>query len=211
MTQPSKTIGNHIYIAINQPERKDHITIGGKELYLDTKFDAEFKVAQTGYVVMTNKNFENIGVSIGTKVWFHHFVVGEVTKRDYQSNGVMVDDKRLYKVDAEELFAYEIEGVVHPVFNRLFCEPMTRKNPLYKNSVLELPKHIAEEDVQGLARVLYVSENVAKNDIYPGDVILYSLHSDYKMNLNGEDVYCMNLEDVMGIADDYAIENIQVE
>lgn len=214
MTRKFKTLSKSgtILVGISEPERTDYFMIGDQKMYMDTKFDALWKIQQQGYVVGTNAYAESLGLKNGRKVWYHHFVIGEDTnKKEFESNGIKIDGVTVYSANIhEEVFAYEDEdGVFFPVLDRIFLKSITRRKTEI-NTSLFVPDHMANEEAKGMAEVIAFGPSCKDSGIKVGDTIAFSAYSDYRVKINGVEMICMQLEDVMAVLNPYAKLNADV-
>lgn len=213
MTQNFKsTVKDVLYVSLTDSERKDYMMIGEHKIYLDTKFDAQFKACQEGIVEITNPKLARLGLLEGRRVWFHHFVAGEVGARtEWVSNAQHLNRKKLYKADVSQIFAYEDEdGNIVPINDYVFCEAIKIVKPEYRNTFLEIPEHIKTEKAPGYAKVLHASKKAVEKGIVEGDTILFTNNSDYEMSLKGQPVYCMESVDIMCVVNDDVVEKLKV-
>jgi co-chaperonin GroES (HSP10) len=194
-------------------ERKDYVVVAGHKLWMDTKYDAQFKACQEGVIEITNTKLARYGLLEGRRVWFHHFVAGEVgTKTEWISNAEQFNSKKLYKAELSQIFAYEDEQKnIVPILDYTFCFPIKKLDPDYKNTFLIIPDHLRETVVDGVALVLYVSENAAKRGVTPGDTVIYTKNSDYKMTVNNQEVYCIEGRDIVCVVNESFLDNLTVD
>lgn len=213
MTQSiSSTVGLSLYVSLLDSERKDYVVVAGHKLWMDTKYDAQFKACQEGIVEITNPKLARFGLLEGRRVWFHHFIAGEVgTKTEWISNAEQFNSKKLYKAELSQIFAYEDDDKnIVPILDYTFCAPLKRTRKEFQNTFLFIPESISEEKIEGLAMVLHVSENAAKRGIVPSDIVMFQKNSDYAMQINGEEVYCIEGRDIFCVINENLTEKIEI-
>lgn len=99
----------------------------------------------------------------------------------------------MYKVKVDQIYCVVRDGVIIPQGGWCFVEPVmeTWDEITTPSGIIKKPKPEAKY-LQG-----YLRYSAPREDVKPGDHILYQRHADYKMTIEGEELYVMKDEDLL--------------
>ena len=183
MRSPNKFI-------IKMPEKfNTHIQMGDKKLELVSKFDEFGNRVMEAEIVATPAKYDT-GAKPGDTLYFHHTVA-------LNDTFYLGDDLYLVPYSPEGGranlgHAYKNEDGLHMIGQWIFLEPMESSKKV-RSSVLE----IVQEDIQNdRGRVYASSKELEREGLKPGDVVYFSKHSDYEMDIDGVKVWRMLIDDL---------------
>ena len=112
-----------------EKEQEDTIKINGKELYLDSSYNALFHARQHGKVYQTPvKDNLNLDIKNGDIVYFHHFVTADEDTAYGVEKGVnrvnFIKDKKVYKVHNSQIYGRIRKGKFKAVHHWNFVEQL---------------------------------------------------------------------------------------
>lgn len=196
-----KTIGYNLLVEIEK-ETEDTINVGGKDLFFDGEFNPLYTARRHGVVVGTNEKLEKIGLKVGRKVHFHHFVPLESNETEYHLSHkldiVSSEDSKVYEANVHpsstQVYAYEDEnGDVHTLYDYLFVEPVINEIPKTESGIY-LGYEEKEEVEVGIIR--YLNKSGERIGLSVGDRVRFAKDSEYDMEIKGETLYRMTNDDI---------------
>jgi co-chaperonin GroES (HSP10) len=150
---------------------KDTITVAGKELYLESKF-REFENRYCyGEVVAVPLKYKT-PVQVGDTLYFHHHVV--LDARAEIGKDLYLVRYNEHGGHATQAYAYKRDGEIRLFSNWVFVG--IKKN---------------------VATILYESDELDREGIKKGDKVYFATNADYEMELEGETVYRMRIDDIL--------------
>lgn len=171
----------------------DSIVVGGKELYIETKFD-EFNHRYNFAEITAIPKKYNIGAKVGDTLYFHHHIIS--------SNQLVISENHYIVSYSEEegyhnhAYAYENEDGIHMLNDWVFVESIAveEENKTESGIILSIKK---EDEKEG--RILYLNKEAEEYlGLKVGDVIGFSKNSDYPMTLkDGRKVWRMRNNDLV--------------
>ena len=184
----------HFFVEV--PE-KTHgtITVGGKELFLDARFNEfEHRVCY-GRVVSTPVQVET-GVKKGDTLFFHH----HVTKSDNLriDDGIYMAVLDLDNPRGSHAIAYrDSKGELHMLADWVFLEPLEEEGDEEVTDAGIVVVSL-EEKKELEARIVTPSQYMVEQGVKKGDVVGFLPDRDYKMKLDDDSiVYRMTDDDVL--------------
>jgi len=168
------------------PKRfKDEIELSdGSKLWLASKYQ-EFHNRVTSAEVVSIPLKDNMDVSLGDTLYFHHHVVTTVDK------GSQELENKEFIVRPDQAIAYrDSEGKIHSMGEWILVEPVEQVEKL-KSEFIE----IVQETENSRGRVKYISGDY--DDLNEGDLVEFSRHSDYEIEVEGEPMWRMRYDDIM--------------
>jgi len=173
---------------------KDTIEVGGKELFLDTRFNEFENRVSYGEIVALPAKFET-GACVGDTLVFHHHV-------NMEDKYKMNDDIYMVTYDPENRtchsFAYITpDGEMHPLANWVFLTaPKKEKKEETSESGLFLG--IAKEDTTNTEGPIHSAKGAASElGLKKGSIVGFKPNADYRVTLpDGTDVFRMHKDDV---------------
>lgn len=184
------------------PKRvKDTVTIGGQEIYLESKFNEfEHRINYAEIVAVPLKY--QTGAEVGDMLFIHHHVM------DYGGAQCIDREKHLYKVVynpeggfGTQCYAYKKKdtGTIHMMTDWVFVEPVEQPKKL-KSDVIEIIE--TEEPVNEYGRVWSDSPFLNENGVYKGDIVRFEKNADYSMDVDGKKVWRMMFNHLMFVTDE---------
>lgn len=173
---------------------KDTIEIGGKEIFIDTRFDEFGHRVSHGVVVSAPYCFDT-GVREGDTLFFHHHVTQNV-------NLALGDNRYLVVYDREntrgcQAIAYRNKKKeLHMLAEWVFVQPLEREAERVTESgiVLDLKADKKEEKE---ARVFMPHPKLEVQGVGVGSIVGFDRSSDYKIKLDdGSIVFRMTVDDL---------------
>lgn len=185
------------HFLIRLPKRfKDTITVAGKELYLDNRFDEFNNRITEGEVVATPKKY-NTGVSVGDTLYFHHHVVvdkGQKFQYDDESKDVYIVYYNPEDIRNSQAIAYKHDGMVKEL-GWILLEPIEEDKETVLPSGLILVEK--EETPKKEGRVAFDSLFFQENDVRVGDVVGFLKNRDYEIEIDGKKFWRMRHDDIV--------------
>ena len=176
---------------VHLPNRfKNTVTVGGKEIYLDTRFN-EFEHRFMEAEIVAAPERYNTGASAGDTLYFHHHVVlgdGQVFDREkgyyivhYNHDEPLLSQGYAYKRKKDNEIVILQDWV--------FLKPVEQERYI-KSSVLYLDNIADEHNREG--EVAFDSDALAELGLYKGDRVFFQKNADYEMEIDGEKYWRMN-------------------
>lgn len=185
------------HFLVRLPKRfKDTITVAGKELYLDNRFDEFNNRINEGEVVATPKKYDT-GVSVGDTLYFHHHVVvdkGQKFQYDDESKDVYIVYYNPEDIRNSQAIAYKHDGIVKEL-GWILLEPIEEEKETVLPSGLILVEK--EETPKKEGRVAFDSLFFQENDVRVGDVVGFLKNRDYEIEIDGKKFWRMRHDDIV--------------
>lgn len=185
------------HFLVRLPKRfKDTITVAGKELYLDNRFDEFNNRINEGEVVATPKKYDT-GVSVGDTLYFHHHVVvdkGQKFQYDDESKDVYIVYYNPEDIRNSQAIAYKHDGTVKEL-GWILLEPIEEEKETVLPSGLILVEK--EETPKKEGRVAFDSLFFQENDVKVGDVVGFLKNRDYEIEIDGKKFWRMRHDDIV--------------
>lgn len=185
------------HFLVRIPKRfKDTITVAGKELYLDNRFDEFNNRINEGEVVATPKKYDT-GVSVGDTLYFHHHVVvdkGQKFQYDDESKDVYIVYYNPEDIRNSQAIAYKHDGIVKEL-GWILLEPIEEEKETVLPSGLILVEK--EETPKKEGRVAFDSLFFQENDVKVGDVVGFLKNRDYEIEIDGKKFWRMRHDDIV--------------
>jgi co-chaperonin GroES (HSP10) len=185
------------HFLVRLPKRfKDTITVAGKELYFDNRFDEFNSRITEGEVVAIPKKYDT-GVSIGDTLYFHHHVVvdkGQKFQYDDDAKDVYIVYYNPEDIRNSQAIAYKHDGVVKEL-GWILLEPIEEDKETVLPSGLILVEK--EETPKKEGRVAFDSLFFQENDVNIGDVVGFLKNRDYEIEIDGKKFWRMRHDDIV--------------
>lgn len=185
------------HFLVRLPKRfKDTITVAGKELYLDNRFDEFNNRINEGEVVATPKKYDT-GVSVGDTLYFHHHVVvdkGQKFQYDDDAKDVYIVYYNPEDIRNSQAIAYKHDGIVKEL-GWILLEPIEEEKETVLPSGLILVEK--EETPKKEGRVAFDSLFFQENDVKVGDVVGFLKNRDYEIEIDGKKFWRMRHDDIV--------------
>ena len=185
------------HFLVRLPKRfKDTITVAGKELYLDNRFDEFNNRITEGEVVAIPKKYDT-GVSIGDTLYFHHHVVvdkGQKFQYDDDAKDVYIVYYNPEDIRNSQAIAYKHDGAVKEL-GWILLEPIEEDKETVLPSGLILVEK--EETPKKEGRVAFDSLFFQDNDVNIGDVVGFLKNRDYEIEIDGKKFWRMRHDDIV--------------
>jgi co-chaperonin GroES (HSP10) len=185
------------HFLVRLPKRfKDTITVAGKELYFDNRFDEFNSRITEGEVVAIPKKYDT-GVSIGDTLYFHHHVVvdkGQKFQYDDDAKDVYIVYYNPEDIRNSQAIAYKHAGVVREL-GWILLEPIEEDKETVLPSGLILVEK--EETPKKEGRVAFDSPFFQENDVNIGDVVGFLKNRDYEIEIDGKKFWRMRHDDIV--------------
>ena len=194
-----KTLGVFV-VKVDKPIKDTIKTESGLELFIDTKWN-EFEYRQTSGEVLSPPLRLNSGVSVGDTLYFHHLVVME--------NGQRVagtDNEYIVKCDQNYTIGNQAIAYKSKETNKI--------TPLFGWTLLRPYKEDKEEE-SGLVQIIELKEKpvvrgvvafdcpaIQELGIKVGDVVGFAKNMDYRIDVDGEELYRVRAEDLLYVKKD---------
>ena len=189
-----KTVGVFI-VKVEKPIKDTFTTKGGLELYIDTKFN-EFEYRQTAGEVLSPPLRLNTGVSVGDTLYFHHLVVVEKGQRVTGT-----DDQYIVKCDptytiGNQAIAYKSKetGEITPLFGWTLLRPYEQDNN-EESGLIQVVSLKEKPVTRGV--VAFDCPAIQELGIKVGDVVGFAKNMDYRVDIDGEELYRVRAEDLL--------------
>lgn len=179
----------HHFIVELPKKFKDTIEVGGKTLYLASKFD-EFNNRMTSGEIVAVPECVQTGAKPGDTIYFHHHVVMnpglEIEKGRFI---VMYDPSGAYSNHA---IAYKNEDGIHMLGDWVFLREI--KEQEVKSDTIII---VQEDKRQNRGVLAYDHPALLEMGVKAGDVVGYGDKADYEMQVDGEMMLRMLLHEIL--------------
>jgi co-chaperonin GroES (HSP10) len=169
----------------------------GLIIFLDQNIKQVKDTIRYGTVVAIPEGL-SIDVQIGDTLFFHHGIVAVTVmgdQPDIESPHLIDGDSKLYKVPVNEswplAYARVRDGEFECIDGVCFVRPIIVKK--YETSLFVMNN---ETEFVHVGELVFGNKSLA---VPVGSKVVYSKDSEYKFNLNGEDLYCMLNRWILGI------------
>lgn len=155
------------------------------------KVDARVKKVDGAGVAYYQGYFNDVSIEIGDKIYFHHFVGDKENEFDLEGENV-------YKADMSQVFGVVKQERFVPTEKWIFATPVMEDEADIKMNVGEiiLYKKLSAEKKYLLSKIEYCSKQASLAGYKEGDIILHPEFSEYKICIEGKDMYRMHLDDI---------------
>jgi co-chaperonin GroES (HSP10) len=210
--------GKPLQLQLNTEYNPHHHAKIDAEVYAtpDKYGNSEVIWEHTGCVKVPNKDKKvkrvkdfDINLKKGDKVYFHY-----LTLTDDQFIDRLEDGSSLYYVYPENIYCSINDGKINPVMGTVFIEPyfgddvvdveydkQTIKARVTESDIVseivKNPKHL-----QGKVSVIGEPEGFDDSGVREGDIIFYTLNSDFENDIEGNKYYIMRQWDLFAKLDD---------
>ena len=174
---------------------KDTVTVAGKELYLETKFNPFSHRNTKATVVAIPIKRPQEYIEVGDEVFlFHHSILEPQLALD--KTGLRRARFNPFN-ESIDIIAYKKDGEVHPFWTWVICEKNELPDEKQTDSGLTILK--SKEDLPFTAVVAFDSPKLKEEGITKGDTIRFSKHSDYEVEIDGKKYWCMKINQIEAI------------
>jgi co-chaperonin GroES (HSP10) len=178
---------------IHLPKKvNDTVSVGGVELYMETKFD-EFNHRYNFAEITAIPTKYKLGAKVGDTLYFHHHIISNPQLVIYENHYIVsYSEEQGYHNHA---YAYETEDGLHMLGDWVFVESISeeKEETTASGLVISLSK---PEEKEG--RLLCINKNTEDMGLKVGDIIGFSKNSDYTMTLkDGRKVWRMRNDDLV--------------
>ena len=182
-------ISDYIWVEVEKTH-EDTILLNGKELYLNPTYNPEFNARQHGVVYADSDKIKNI--KVGDKIYCHHFLVTKMNRINF------IEDKLIYKIQEPMVYAVVRNKKVIMLNNWVFVEQVIEDEDKCKTeSGIWIKPDQEDEELHGILK--YSNRELIEQGANIGDRVIFSENSEYKMEIEGEDLMRMRNEDVLAI------------
>ena len=186
--------GSMVLIELEKETEDSKVLENGTELWLDTEIDRLWHARQSGIVrraatTSVKRVEDNIQLKDGDKVYFHHFVI---------NSKIELDGEKFYKADVNQIYAKEDEdGNIVMLQDYIFVEPVTNSDRIKTDSGITIAQ---EEEIENEGIVRHINQFTSKViEVEVGDRVLFTKHSNYKMNVGDKKYYRMRDYDTLAV------------
>lgn len=201
------------YFVVDVPVAvKETVKVGDVEIFLDNRFNEFTHRAFEGEVVGVPARYDT-GVEIGDTLYFHHHVVlggNHMLYRDQQIQEVkgkrgqyIYADKDLYYVTYDggrdpyvcQAYAHKSKktGEVKLLGEWIFLTPAKQEDEL-KSDILEIVQK--KKDYNQFGYIRYGSKQLEELGLREGDKVFFMKNADYEMEIDGERLYRVLLNQI---------------
>ena len=169
--------------------------VGGKELLIDTDFGRHKHAIRIGTIhtlplSISDTYINNVKLEIGDKVVIHHFVIQPENKIANQGN--------LYLCKYLFIYAVIKDNEIMPIEDLIFVEPMEETDEDTTKGGFTLKTEKAGK-VRQKGKVFACSKRAREMGIMPTDIVYFTSHGDYKINIVGHDLYRMKIRNIIAV------------
>jgi co-chaperonin GroES (HSP10) len=141
----------------------------------------------TNSYLKTNNELD-IEISNGDKVYSHHFLTHEDNER-------LFNNKKVYEIRYEDCYCKVVDNKITMLNEWNFIEPIKDKAEDFKIGRFETKKTLANDSKKGIVK--YLNKHLEKQGVKVGDTIFFKPDRDYKINVEGEELYRINTRDIV--------------
>ena len=189
---------NNCVFIYREKNTKDSITVGDKELFIDTSWYEYDHVIQHGIVRYVPKRLDsffktNMELLPGDKVYCHHFIADK-------NNRILIYDEKLSKLNYGMIYARVRDGKIHMLSDWVLLEIVKDKEEeLITKSGIWIKSLQEKKEQIGVIR--HVNSTSIDNGFKPGDRVMFIKDADYEMEIEGEKLYRMHNKDILARID----------
>jgi co-chaperonin GroES (HSP10) len=169
---------------------KDTFTMAGQEFYLENKF-REFENRYCYGEVVGVPEKHDTPVKVGDTLYFHHHVV--LDKRAEIEKDIYLVRYSEHGGHATQAYAYKRDGVIRLFSDWVFVHIEKKKEDKTSSGIILLPEAVKKN----VATVAYDSDTLEHYGIAKGDTVVFARDADYEMELDGDTVYRMRIDDIL--------------
>ena len=184
----------HFFVEV--PEKTTGtITVGGKEIFLDTRFN-EFEHRVCHGRVVSTPHLVKTGVKKGDTLFFHHHVT--ISDNLRVDDGIYMAVLDLDNTRGSHAIAYrDSKGELHMLADWVFLEPIEEEEDEEVTDAGIIVVSL-EEKKEVEARIVTPSQYMIEQGVKKGDIVGFLPDRDYKMKLDDDSiVYRMTDDDVL--------------
>lgn len=190
MTANSKITPVHDFLVKLPKKFKDSFKMAGKEFYLESKF-REFENRYCyGEVVGVPLKHET-PVRVGDILYFHHHVVLDA-RAEIGKNLYIVKYSKTGG-HGTQAYAYKRNGQLRLFSDWVFVGIEKEEGEKTNSGIILLQPSVKKN----IATILYESDELDREGIKKGDKVYFANNADYEMELEGETVYRMRIDDIL--------------
>ncbi|MBC8436944.1 hypothetical protein H8D85_01325 [bacterium] len=184
-------LGNMVLIELEKETEDSHVMSNGVEIFIDTALERMWHARQYGTVKHISPKLhkrveDNIKLKKGDKVYFHHFVI---------DSPLELEGEKLYKADINQIYAIDKGDSIQMLQDYILVEPSTNEDELVTKSGIITGK---KEWIGNQGVVKYINQFTEKViDLHIGDKIVFQKNANYKIKVQGEDLYRMRDYDAL--------------
>ena len=168
---------------------EDTVTIGGKELYMDTRFEHYHYARQHGIAYKVSPEIKDI--KPGDRVYCHHFI----SRRDHKVN-FLENEKLIHKIHKNFIYCLVRDEKLIMLDNWVLVEQVRESEDDCKtDSGIWFKANPDEEEFHGILR--HSNQELLDQGCKIGDRVIFSENSEYEMEIEGEKLMRMRTEDVL--------------
>ena len=190
---------NNNVIIERHKHTKDEVDIGnGKKIFIDTSWYEEDHMIQYGivkYAPIRLDKWLNTEVELkeGDKVYGHHFIGKD-------SNKIEIHGKKYNMLPYNMFYARVRNNKIHMLSDWVLVEKiMDKQEDIVTDSGIILKTQIQKREQIGIVR--YVNSKSKDWGFKPGDRVLFVKDADYEMEVEGEKLFRMKNENILGHVD----------
>lgn len=174
----------------------DEMKVGDASIYIDPKWNEFENRKQSAEVVAVPEKYDT-PVKVGDTIYFHHHVVisgnGSGQKVDGDVYSVRFDPDNGHGTQA---YAYKCQdtGKIELLSDWIFLTPEDQADEQLTDTGIIISTEKPEYNEYGY--VLYDSPAVNSLGLKTGDKVMIMKNSDYKMKVEGQDVYRVHMDHI---------------
>lgn len=173
----------------------------GLVLFLDQNIKQVKDTVRYGEVVAIPEGL-NKDIRVGDTLFFHHGIVAVTVmdgQEDIQSEYLVSKKEGLYRVPVNDrwpmMYATVRDGEFRSLDGICFVRGLTKQK--YQSNLLVIPGN--ETEVRHIGEMVYSNQTLEAKGVVPGTKVVYEKDSEYRFNVNGEELYCMFDKWILGI------------
>ena len=189
-----KPIKDVVFIEAD-PEKNAIKTLApGVDILIDTAFEphATETVTQDGTVLQPPSRLRgggNVDLKAGDKVYTHHFLCDE-------DQALELEGKKFYQLAYQMCYCRIREGKMKMLGDWNFIEPIEDKKKTTESGIIYNFTPDKEPQV-GVAK--HINEDMRELGVKEGDLVYFTINSDYEILVEGEKFWRMRNVDIIGI------------
>jgi co-chaperonin GroES (HSP10) len=161
------------------------------------KVDARVKKYDNAGRMYYDGYFNDIYLNVGDKVYFHHFV-------SQPENEIEVDGELLYKADYNQIICVVRGEKIVPLEKWLLATPVMEeeKDTFIEVADTKIYTKLSPEKKFMRSKVEYVGAQAQLSRFSRNQIILHPTFSEYKLKIEGVDMYRMHIDDIFCIIEE---------
>lgn len=172
-------------------ETKVKLRTTGQTLLLSSVYGDAFDLKSTGEVIATPSDGEDLGISVGDVIATSYLVFMDdmnVMERKKLDSPYLVDPvKKIYRVPKELVYAYIRNGELKLPSPFIFVKPIEYGKAFTKHGII-IPN---SGKIQQFGVISVGNDDLKKQGMEEGDVVVFLKYSEYEINVSGEKYYRM--------------------